>query len=147
MQASRSELRRLRDLQHQAKLIRRQKIRVLNPINPGDRIPLEAAVRHVSRSAAKWATVGGEQCIEFYGHVRQSAEANAAADRAVRTGTATPAMIAALPCVRPGDLLAPSPRRHFGSANSVRKIGQGRTEGERAFCEAMRRAGFTVVSG
>lgn len=116
MQASRSELRRLRDLQHQAKLIRRQKVRVVNPLEASnnDRIPLEAAVRHVSRGAAKWQTVAGEQCIEFLGHARQSAEANAAADRAVRTGVATPAMIAALPCVRPGDLLAPSPRRNFG---------------------------------
>lgn len=119
MQESRSELRRLRDLQHQARMIRRQKVRVLNPINPGDRIPLEAAVRHVERGAARWVEVGGEACIEFVGHARQSAEANASADRVVRTGVASSAMIAALPCVRPADLLGPSPRRNHGFSRSV----------------------------
>lgn len=140
MQPSRSELRRLRDLQHAAKAVRRQKIRVLNPIHPGDMIPLEAAVRHVARGAAQWvALAGGERGIEFVGHAQRSAEASAIANRAVHSSIATPAQVAGLPMVRPGDVLAPSPRRNFASEHSVHRHKQGRTEGERAFCEAMRR--------
>ena len=120
MQETRSELRRLRDLQHQARVIRRQRIPILNPVAGGNtNIPLEAAVRHVARGAANWVDTPAGRAVEFVDHVRIKAEANAASDRLVHSSVASPAMIAALPCVRPGDLLAPSPRRRFGSIKAV----------------------------
>jgi hypothetical protein len=115
---SRSERKRLNALQAQAKRIRRIAVRILNPLPGGTtHTSLEAAVRHVARGAAEWVTAaGGERCIEFGGHQRAAAERT---QREIHSTLATDGEMKQLPLLKPREMLAPSPRRHFWSKSSV----------------------------
>lgn len=115
---SRSERKHLDGLKAQARAFRRQTIRILNPMPGGvTRIPLEKAVKHVARGAARWVTVkGGERTIEFGGHQRDTAER---VQRQIHSTIATDDQMAELPLLKPREMLAPSPRKHFWSKSSV----------------------------
>lgn len=105
-------------MRHEARRIRRQTVRILNPMPGGvTRLSLEACVRHVARGAAEWVTAaGGERCIEFSGHQREAAERT---QREIHSTIALDAQIRGLPLLKPREMLAPSPRRYFGSKRSV----------------------------
>lgn len=80
----------------------------------------DAAARHVAAGRARWVQLtGGERRIEFVGREQDAVVASAIANRAVHSTVATLAQVARLPMVRPGDVVAPSPRRHFGTVKSV----------------------------
>lgn len=98
--------------------MRRQSIRILNPIPGGvTRLSLEACVRHVARGAAEWVTAaGGERCIEFGGYQREAAERT---QREIHSTIALDAQIRELPLLKPREMLAPVQRRYFGSKRSV----------------------------
>lgn len=105
-------------MQAEARRIRRQTVRILNPIAGGvARLSLEACVRHVARGAAEWVTAaGGERCIEFGGHQREAAERT---QREIHSTLASDAQIRELPLMKPREMLAPVARRYFGSKRSV----------------------------
>lgn len=115
---SRSERKHLDGLKAQARAFRRQTIRIKNPMPGGvTRISLERAVKHVARGAAEWVTVaGGERCIEFTGHQREAAER---VQRQIHSTIATDDQMQQLPLLKPREMLAPSPRKHFWSKTSV----------------------------
>lgn len=80
----------------------------------------DAAARHVAAGRARWVQLtGGERRIEFVSRAQDAVLASATANHAVHSTVATLAQVARLPMVRPGDVVAPSPRRHFGTVKSV----------------------------
>lgn len=105
-------------MKSQARVIRRITVRILNPLPGGNtRTSLEAAVRHVARGAAEWVTAaGGERCIEFGGHARESAERT---QREIHSKLGSEELMRELPLVNPHAMMAPSPRRYFGSRKAV----------------------------
>lgn len=81
------------------------------------RLSLEACVRHVARGAAEWVTAaGGERCLEFGGHQRESAER---AQREIHSTLGSEDMMRELPLLKPREMMAPVARRYFGSKRSV----------------------------
>lgn len=105
-------------MQSEARRIRRQTVRILNPLPGGvTRLSLDVAVRHVARGAAEWVTAaGGERCIEFGGHQREAAERT---QREIHSTLSDEAAMRELPLMKPREMLAPVQRRYFGSKRSV----------------------------
>jgi hypothetical protein len=122
---TRSE-RKSQEAANRAAKLSRRPVAVLNPLPGGvTHLSPERAFHHVQSGAAAWRLSAGGPVIEFIGS-RHDAAARMAAyhqarnlDAAVGSGIASHDQIAALPAVRPADLLAPSPRRNFGWQSSV----------------------------
>lgn len=111
------ERKQLAALKGAARAARRQTVRILNPLPGGvTRLSLEAAVKHVGRGAEFVKTAGGEICLEFKGHQREAAERT---QREIHSTIAREEQMQELPMLNTREMLAPSPRRYFGSIHSV----------------------------
>jgi hypothetical protein len=110
MQLSRSERLFQEKQRHQERVMRKQLVRILNPVEGGKtHLKFEAARKHCEAGTAEWRN--DRTAILFVGHKHALAIKSAEASSAVHATMGHPGQ--RIPVVRMRELFAPSPRRNF----------------------------------